>query len=147
MAVRDVDKGFKKLMATMRKVDSRPEREITVGVHSDEGGNYEGASIQDVATFHEFGTATIPARSFVRAWFDTTESENNAKIGRALEQGIKTGDFDQPLKQLATVFAADVQKRIIGGIPPPLVSRSGTPLVDTGQLKSAIAAKLDGTKV
>ncbi len=147
VVVRDTDKGFKRLLVAMRKIAANSDREITVGVHSDEGASYEGLTVQDIATIHEFGTATIPSRSFIRAWFDSTESENIAKLKRALETGLKKGNLDTPLKQLASVFVADIQARMIGGIPPPLQSRDGTPLIDTGQLKGSINAKLDGSKI
>ena len=140
----DRDKGYKKLLkqaATMSK-----SNEITVGVHSD-----AGARNLEVGTYNEFGTQDIPSRSFIVAWADEQEAELLNLIRRVEEQVLKSGGNPTvALKRLGAVFVGKVQKRMAGGVPPPnaasTVAQKGSskPLIDTGQLRSSIASKVNG---
>lgn len=156
MAVRDSGGRF----ATMPK-----QVTITVGIHADEGdAMHAGAvfaedgalepsgdlTVADVATFHEFGTRTIPQRSFIRAWFD----ENQAFIAETLQkQFAQVANGKRPVEQAAErcalAFEGSVKQRISRGIPPPLaastIARKGSskPLIDTGQLRNAVRGKVE----
>lgn len=125
--------------------------EITVGVHSDDAnhthGNGEGLTIGDIATFHEFGTQTVPQRSYIRAWFD----ERQDFIANALRtqfQQVLDGKrpIEQAAERAALALEGDVKQRILENIPPPLspvtVKRKGSSLalVDQGILRNAIRA-------
>jgi hypothetical protein len=127
---------------------------ITVGVHDAEGGashQSTSATVADIASFHEFGTNRIPARSFLRAWFDENKAKNLdilQKLGRAVLQGkldVRTG-----LDLAGLRFVGDIQRRIKAHIAPPLNEatiarkRSSTPLIDTGQLWSSIRHRIEG---
>lgn len=127
---------------------------ITVGVHSDEAdhthGTGEGVTVGDIATFHEFGTQTVPARSFIRGWFDERQDfiqKTLVSRMRAAVAGHLTAQ--QALDQMALAFEGDVKRRIAQRIPPPLaestIKRKGSsvPLIDTGQLRNAIRAKVE----
>lgn len=123
--------------------------ELRVGILADKGAETaEGSkdlTIADVATFNEFGLG-VPERSFIRAWYDEQLEANKAKF-RALQAQVLRGEITQAtaFKQLGAVFVGDIQKRIAGGIQPgnaeSTIARKGssTPLVDTGQLKSAVS--------
>lgn len=147
MTVRDIDKGMKKLLKALAT-----EASLSVGVHQEEGSatREDGATIADVAVFQEFGTSTIPARSFVRGWFDGAESEN-ANMIKASAKAVaarQVKDTGQAMERLGVRFSGDMKKRIIAGLSPELadstVERKGssTPLIDQGQLIGAITHKV-----
>jgi len=107
--------------------------------------DHGGVTVGEVAAFHEFGTATIPQRSFIRAWYDEN-LEANKTIWRAVMARAMRGEItrEQGLNQLGALFVGQIQKRIADGIPPELAEStirqkgSSVPLIDTGQLRSSI---------
>lgn len=143
--VKDVDKGYKRLM--VRAKDLARVAPVRVGVHPDEGQQHyaDGVSVIDVAIWNEFGTETIPERSFIRAWFDLNRDKVKLSIERMM-QAVMAGKYtkDQALNLLGLRWVAEVQKRMSEGIPPPnapsTIAKKGSdkPLIDTGQLRSSI---------
>ena len=143
------DKGYK---ALVKRVFEGKPAVITVGVHAQEGGEqHEGAKITvlDVANYMEFGTATIPARSFVRAWFDENQARAQQMLAALMRSVVKgTRSREQILELLGQKFVAEIQARISKGIPPPLLPAtirrkgSSTPLIDTGQLRSSVTYRV-----
>jgi hypothetical protein len=126
---------------------------ITLGVHTDDAnhthGTGEGLTIGDVATIHEFGSQTVPQRSFIRGWHD----ERQAFIAETLRtqlQAVVQGKrpLEQALERVALAFEGDCKARIARNIPPPLapatVKRKGSSvaLIDTGQLRNAIRGRV-----
>jgi len=141
--MRDVDHGAKALLESVSKMKSQTLR---VGILADAGAeDHGGISMADVATFHEFGTETIPQRSFIRGWFDEQEASNRAAIRTQYKRVLK-GELtvDEAFGQLGALFVARIQQRIVDRIQPPLKAKtiqrkaSDVPLVDTGQLKSSV---------
>jgi hypothetical protein len=129
----------------------RTKIEITVGVHAAEAGSShgEGLTVGDIGSFHEFGTATIPQRSFIRGWYD----ERQAFIADTLRtqlQAVIAGKrpIEQAAERIALAFEGDVKRRIAQNIPPPLapatIARKGSSvaLIDTGQLRNAIRGQV-----
>lgn len=124
---------------------------IVVGVHSDDAnhthGTGEGTTVGDIATWMEFGTQTVPQRSFIRGWFDERQ-DFIASTLRAQYQAVISGKrtAEQAEARAALAFEGDVKQRILENIPPPLspktIKRKGSSLalVDTGQLRNAIRA-------
>lgn len=146
------DTGSARVKALAKALASIGQYQVTVGVHAEDGGaTYDGgATVSDIATFHEFGTATIPARSFVRAWADGARAEIQSDL-QGLAEAIVAGKVANPetgLRALAARWVGQVQDRISDGIPPPLaestIARKGsaTALIDTGQLRSSIRARV-----
>ena len=92
----------------------------------------------------------IPERSFLRAAFDRNQRKYSrvleAQTGRAIDGAISV---KQALGIVGEVALSDVINRINRGIPPKLrpatVARKGStkPLIDTGQLKGSIKAKVE----
>ncbi len=125
---------------------------ITIGVHGDEGAadHGDGQTVAQIGSYHEFGTRTIPQRSFIRAWFD----ENQTFIRDTLQKqfaGVATGKRAAEIaaERCALAFEGAVKQRIARGIPPPLapatIARKGSSkqLVDTGQLRNAVRGKAE----
>jgi hypothetical protein len=147
VTIRDTDKGFRALVDSFK---ANPKTTITVGIHAREGaaahkGSKFGETVADVATLQEFGADGIPQRSFLRAWFDENQAQTAEATKRMLQsvmQGKRTKQA--ALELLGQAFVGQIQKRIAQGIAPPnspdTIARKGssTPLIDTGQMRSAI---------
>lgn len=129
------------------------EATITVGVHSSDAnhthGSGEGTTVGDIATWMEFGTQTVPARSFVRGWFDERQDFAQATIRTQLAAVVAgKRPLAQALERIALAFEGDVKRRIAQNIPPPLapatIQRKGSSvaLIDTGQLRGAVRARV-----
>jgi hypothetical protein len=141
--VRDTDRGMRALLARVRGA----RLTLTVGVHGEEGGasHGHGLTVGDIATIHEYGLG-VPERSFIRAWADGAQAENERALQQAAIRVVKgqVPSAKVALDQVGLAFVGAVQARMAGGIPPPLapatVARKGssTPLIDTGQLRASI---------
>lgn len=152
MSVKDVDKGYKDLLARLHAIK---KVEVTIGVHEAAGASTyttSGVSVLQVANWNEFGTENIPARPFIGGWFDAHKKDNDGiviKAGEKVAKGQlsaeKFGDY------IGVQLKAEAQANIAMGVPPPnapsTIARKGssTPLIDTGLLRSSIDYKV-GTK-
>jgi len=141
--VRDRDFGMARLIAQMR----RNGAVVHAGVPADKPRDGGGPSNLDVALLNEFGTSTIPERSFIRSTFDEQRPRIEAalrKLGQlAMRQGSK---HDALLVAYGQFLVGLIRKKITDGVPPPnaqsTIDRKGSskPLVDTGQLRKAITS-------
>ena len=147
MTVRDKDRGYAALMAS---IDKSGSYRITVGIHAEDGGQYaNGVTLAEVAEKNEFGGPNQPARPFIGPWADERRASAIEQIKAAFKEALKARTSPaQRLDQIAQVLAGEVQQRISTGIPPPnaqsTIDRKGssTPLIDTGQLRGSIRGKV-----
>lgn len=113
-------------------------------------------TLLEIALIHEFGGGHVPARSFIRATMDERAADIT-KLQVAVARLVLSGKLTpaQALEQIGAKVASMVQARIVAGIAPPLAAstrrqkaRSGgakdTPLIRTGQLRSAITYAVVG---
>jgi hypothetical protein len=114
-----------------------------------------GMSLIEVAEAHEFGLG-VPQRSFVAGAVDENEVKLQAKLTAGLKASLKPGGRGpaQNLERFGLYVVGVMQRRISDGIEPELAestkrqkkARTGeakdTPLILTGQLRSAIRSKL-----
>lgn len=145
----DTDKGYKRTMASLKGGG----RSVVVGVfgakasenHKTKDPDEPIQTIGDIATQHELGLG-VPMRSFLRAYCDQNEAQIKDWL-RIAQQQILLGQVtpDQGIARVGMAAVAGMQMFIANGrVQPPLssytVKRKGssTPLIDTGQLKSAI---------
>ena len=147
--VRDSDPGFKKL----RKKFSGPDR-VDVGVF---GAKVAGKTDKDgkaidlvvIAASNEFGTNTIPERSFMRAGVD----ENKKEFEAFLEKGtfnVIAGKLSkrQLIGRLGLLGVKKIQEKIESGPfkanKPATVKRKGSskPLIDTGRMRQSITHRI-----
>lgn len=150
-----VDRGYRKLLDTFAQLGLRKTR-ITVGVHAADGRELHEASefgetVLDVAIANEFGTDTIPQRSFIRAWFDENRKKNNDAIKRMLQSVIKgKRSRHDAFELLGQAFVGQIQRRIAQGVPPPnspatiAWKGSSKPLINSGQLRTSVSYAIDG---
>jgi hypothetical protein len=146
--ITDEDRGWNAVAARLARA-----YRVRVGVLDDApkrgGGPY---SLLEVAAVHEFGApaAGIPQRSFVRAPIDAARAQiqaAQATLARQIVQGKVSGAV--AMQRLGALAKGVIQKAIAQGIEPPLLSAtverkgSSTPLVDTGQLRSSIAYRVE----
>lgn len=153
--VRDTDHGYKALVG---RVFGFGKPQITVGIHADQGSQpkevREGSessglmSLIKIATIHEFGLGQ-KERSFIRAWFDENQGKCREQMG-IMMQSVISGKRtkEQILELLGARWKGEIQKRISAGLSPDILEstkkRKGSdkPLIDTGQLRSAIDYKV-----
>lgn len=165
MTVLEIDHGAERLGRIVHELASAAAPMAVVGVmgakaaevHRDGDGDGDTPLTNvEIAAVHEFGAripradgsvTVIPTRSFLRGTIDAHETDIAAFKSRTA-QGLLDGrvrDAEHATKLLAAYVVGLVQRRIAAGIDPELadstIERKGssTPLIDKGQLRSAIA--------
>jgi hypothetical protein len=152
MPVTDKDMGWNDLAAKLKDMIGDPH--VLVGVQGAEAdAEHEGGVTNaDVASWNEFGTPTIPARSFIRATVDLNEAKLQARAV-LLGRGVLFEKFtpNQALGLLGEEARGMMIQRINAHIDPPnapsTIARKGssTPLIaHTGALKNSLTTKVDG---
>lgn len=154
------DKVFRELRA---KIGELAKAKVKIGVL--QGGDAEvetehgELSIVELAAIHEFGApaANIPARSFIRATFDSDEglAAQGEFMAEQAEQ-IIAGKLAPrtALKRIGAWGAAKVRARIRAKIDPPLKpetirrktvdgKKGDVPLVDTSHLINSVSWELE----
>lgn len=117
--ITDRDHGADALVKRLRSM-ARPTT-LTVGVHED-------APAADHAAAVEFGTATRPPESFLRAWADARSDEHRAALRQAaLDAAQGTRSIEDGLAALGARFVPEVQALAPAG---------------TGELRESIAAEV-----
>jgi hypothetical protein len=145
--VKDEDHGYRELVK--RVFGLHTEARIDVGILEDEAHGDDAITMLELGTIHEFGTDTIPERSFIRAWFDEEEPELRIKFAELMKsvvEGKRTKD--EILELMGLYCVGRIQARMSEGVPPPnapsTVARkhSSTPLIDTGILRSSVSYRV-----
>lgn len=94
---------------------------VTIGVHED-AGQYDGGDgpqVWQVALWNEFGTDTIPERSFFRSAIDGAEGEINAWREEAIQKIIAGEEtVEHALESIGFKIQVLVQNKIQSNIPP-----------------------------
>lgn len=138
------DKGYKKVRGSFDELKKKPF--VKIGVLEKEGDHTDSPlSVAEVATFNEFGTETIPERSFMRSTLD----QNDAKYRKNLETLHNKVILQQMTPDIALgILGEQIQSDIIATInsgvdpenSPATIAKKGSSktLVDSGQLKQSI---------
>lgn len=142
--VKAIDRG---LLAYAGKTGKLAGQGIKVGIQADAGKDpHSGVDLLDIAIFNELGTETIPARPFVRDFFD----KNRKVLATAMErQAEAVGNGASPTTAMDTLglwvekhLKAHVQQSPRWAVPnaPSTIARKGssTPLIDDGVMLGAI---------
>lgn len=155
MGVKITDKytrEWTQMAANIKLMKANPVVKVGVldgsGAHrpkSNFGSHIEGLTVAKVGTFHEFGTPTIPRRSFLRGTVDERKDEIVQKMADSLEKlTVGTSSPSLELGRIGAWLAGQVKKFISAGIDPALAPStieakgSSKPLIDTGQLRQSI---------
>lgn len=144
--VRDIDRGWGKFIRSLKGPTG--VRVGLLGKAEEAHENAEGKTVAEIGAIHEYGLGP-PERSFLRAWFDANEDRINREIDAVLQRvADQKITLDQAWELLGQRYVGEIQTRISQGIPPPLAEstvqrkRSAIPLIDTGQLRSAITYEI-----
>jgi len=137
----------KKINGGVEGLIKRVKTPGTVDVGIIDAGKHPSGDITvaNIGFAHEFGTSTIPERSFIRA----TTKENKKEIVKLQEKLLKkvqSGEMkvEQALGLVGSFVAGLISKKIVDIKSPPNSPRtiaekgSSNPLIDTGQLKNSI---------
>lgn len=145
----------RKLRTTVKVTDKLTSRgkeiqKLTETVSKVEVGIFDPRLAQ-IGAFHEFGTSTIPRRSFIRAWFAIEGIKMRDKLREAMVELYKTGS-ESGLNEVGSFAVNGIKTRILGKIPPKLApstvkgksgSHKNTPLIDRGTLFRAISYRIN----
>lgn len=103
-----------------------------------------------LGSYHEFGTSTIPQRSFIRSWFSLNRAlvqQQLITVATAKWRNPAAGGDRDALKAFGDLAVRGIQQRILAHIPPALSpntirQKTGafktTPLIDQGTLFRSI---------
>jgi phage gpG-like protein len=136
-----------------RDLGSAVARAVRVGVQGPEGAavhdDSDGLTNAQLAAIHEFGTATVPERSFIRATIEAHGREYERILGAEAAKIIAgRSTVERSLTLLGMRVEGDMKATIEAGIPPPLApvtvaaKGSSQPLIDSGQLRNSITSKV-----
>jgi len=149
--VRDTDKGWKQIKKELAKYRNAY---VKVGLPTKTGekehdggkdGEMSGVTVAAVGWFNEFGTKTIPERSFIRSTHDENIPEIVAMKKRLLAQLYeKKMGVLKALRVLGTYMKKEIQAKITSLDTPPnapsTIARKGSsnPLIATGQMRQSV---------
>lgn len=150
LELRDKDRGWRQLRNELEQLTRGPAyaRAGIIGPRGEKQHDKgEPVTIADIALWQEFGTRTIPARSFLRDPFDANR-DSYLSLFKQLVHRVYGGQLTlrKVLGLVGLRVSGDQRKRITegAGIPPPLADAtvdekgSSRPLIDTGQLWRAL---------
>lgn len=141
--------GLSKVVADLRHAS---RHKLLVGVLPSARPYPDGTAVADVAAFMEFGTRTVPSRSFLRSTFDETLDETT-RLKAAMLASVADGAV-KPRAALAVVgrfLVTKIRAKIDSNIPPRLkpatIARKGhgRRLFETGRLRRSIAYEVRTT--
>ena len=130
--------GLDKVRAAMKKASGSA---VKVGVLGSEGSDQVM-----IATWNEFGTETIPERSFMRSTMRAEQDKYTDAMAKGMER-VLSGKMsvEQVLGLVGLQVVSDVQKTITDLDDPPnadaTIERKGSsnPLIDTGRMRQSIS--------
>lgn len=153
LKLEDRDFGWKHLQGAVLKLGDKGAFTL-VGVQGAQGAaNVQSTALTyaQLARIHEFGTARIPARSFLYATIEKHKAEIQ-KRATAFGRGVLMDLFtvEKALELLGEYVVGLIRQRIADGIAPPnapsTIKRKGSskPLIDSGGLRAAISHRPEG---
>lgn len=142
--VKVIDRGLAKYVRGMSKLAGRG---VKVGIQADAGKDaVSGVDLLDIAIFNELGTETIPARPFVRDFFERNRTVLETAMDRQADAVAGGASVGQAMDSLG-LWVEKHQKQHVQQSPrwavpnkPSTVAQKGssTPLIDDGTLVNAI---------
>ncbi len=142
----------KKKNGGLKALTKRVKKPGTVDVGIIDAGQHPSGDITvaGIGHAHEFGTSTLPERSFIRS---TTRSKKKQIIAlqTKLLKKISTGEMTvkKALGLVGEFLSDEIRQKIVAIQSPPntpeTIARKGSsnPLIDTGQLKNSITYEVN----
>lgn len=146
----------------LKKIGHRVNSYVSIGIHQD-AGTYEDAgdikgygepvSVVEVALWQEFGTESIPSRSFIRTTMDDNSSKINAWRTEMIENILFKGwTVEKALEAIGLRIQILIQNKIKSNVPPPLAEstanaklakgRPAVTLIDSGLMLRSVTYKV-----
>lgn len=138
-----VKKGAKVGLRRLDEINAKALKEPKIEVGLPKGSNAypDGTSVILVGAVHEFGSPSrnVPERSFLRSTVKSNRRKYRGIIGKIGKRTL-LGEVDPSIefRKLGLLVETDVKDKIRDIKTPPLKSRVGNPLVDTGHLIQSI---------
>lgn len=131
----------RKLDAVVASMRALSGSSIKVGVLGD-----AGSETLTKATANEFGTKTIPERSFLRSTLNSNQGAYVKAMRKAFDM-VAAGRMSAPQAMgiIGLRIVSDVQQTMTDLVDPPLAKAtvdakgSSNPLIDTGRLRASIS--------
>ena len=137
---------FNHVPELLKVLNKLKKKKITVGVHGDAGSD----NLMK-ANANEFGTDSIPERSFIRAGYDSEKSKIDKDIEKLITKVIiREMTAAVALDLIGSTAVGRIQEFAIDLRDPPNAQStidakgSSNPLVDTGQMIGSIDYKIEG---
>jgi len=118
---------------------------IDAGNHSD-----SALTVAEIGFLHEFGSKTIPERSFLRSTiFDKKQDIVELQVQLIKKINMNQMTMKQALGNLGEVMKGEVQQKIVDIDTPPnspfTIEKKGSsnPLIDNEQMKNSITYKVN----
>lgn len=141
IVTKDIDRGWNRIKREIAKMDGAY---VKTGIQQGEPG-HDGVPMVTIAAANEFGTDSIPERSFVRSSFDENQRPYHQMMsGLASDIYRGTTTVKLALSVAGERIQADIQKKITDIRTPPnapsTIAQKGTdnPLIDDGDLRRSI---------
>lgn len=145
VGIRDTDTGWK----TIKGLASASSTRVEVGVFDDSPHTGSDLSVAEIAMVHEYGTASIPARSPLGSTFDRFRPSLEAIYAQGLARATTKRDLRAMMARLGQFLTDRVRAAITEGRLTPALAQStitrkghGIPLLDTGQLRDAVTWRI-----
>jgi hypothetical protein len=142
------DHVWRALRARLSGLDRARVKVGIIGAQASEEHAETGATNAEIGAAHEFGTATIPERSWLRSTFrDQRKREQLRRLQARLLRDIMNGKItvEQAMGLLGAWGMGAVKATItrdghFAPLKPATIARKGSskPLIDTGQIVGAI---------
>ena len=152
MTVKDIDKVEKSIRRELKKFK---KSHVEVGIR--DVINNQGESILQYATANEFGTRTIPARSFIRSTVDVKKDEWFGLVQNQIDDilDLKAPSANVALSRLGLFAEGDIKDKISSNIKPDnadstKIAKAGSTsavtrtLIDTGAMRTAVKYRVVG---
>ena len=144
--ITDTDRGLAKVLS----LQDEPRRTIRLG-WDEESGEEHGVSMVELATVHELGTATIPARHPLLKASTATSPQTERQLEKLATGALGKGQkLAEGMDKLARETEQAAREYLRGGpyLAPPLASETveakgqARPLLDTGALVDSLKAEV-----
>lgn len=147
VSVKDYGKSDREKLK--KKFEKIGEAFVSIGVHEGAGQYEDGTSVVEVALWNEFGTRSIPERSFIRSTIDENESLIDSWRDEMLKKLISDDwTVEKALEAIGFRIQILIQNKIKSNVPPPNApstlkhkareGTSGGTLIDSGLLLRSI---------
>lgn len=139
----DRDRGYSRLMRNVRAAIGYAR--VSIGITEDSGAARQIESdltVLEVALVHEFGSRTVPARSFIRSWNDQNRERNRARLRSAGIDLLRGADREAALRRIGAEMLDECRAAMRAGLEPPLQGDDGRAPLTGGQLEDALTAEV-----